>query len=201
MTDILNFPPRGDHRLEAYYIQVDADNLATRLRPALTSEMDHPCSQSATQHEELRPKIQLYQLFGIPQPKGSNLLKGSILPSDQVEKLMAVAREGPLDAFMAAWKDFDLNSQVGDEPFLESYNNSSKVGEHACLVRDLRVVSDPLSLPQQGRTALHIAAANGQLDIVRTICAVRDIEVNIRTNLVTHHCTWLAIHFLLIATL
>jgi hypothetical protein len=25
--------------------------------------------------------------------------------------------------------------------------------------------------------------------------------VNIRTNLVTHHCTWLAIHFLLIATL
>jgi ankyrin repeat protein len=93
---------------------------------------------------------------------------------------MAVAREGPLDVFIAAWKDFDLNSQVGDEPFLESYNNSSQVGEHTYLVRDSRVVSDPLPLLQHGRTALHIAAANGQLDIVRTICAVGDIEVNIK---------------------
>jgi len=159
---------------------MDADNLATWLRPALTSEMDHPCSQSATQHEELRPEEKPYRLFAKPQPKGSNLLKGSILPSDQVEKLMAVARDGPLDAFMAAWKDFDLNSQVGDEPFLESYNNSFKVWEHAYLGRYARVVSDALPLLQQGRTALHIAAANGQLEIVSTICAVPDVEVNIK---------------------
>lgn len=146
----------------------------------MTSEMDHPCSQSATQHEELRPEEEPYPLFVIPRPKRSNLLKGSILPSDQVEKLMAVGRDGPPDAFMAAWKGFDQNSQVGDEPFLESYNNSSKVPEHAYLVRDSRVVSDALPLLQQGRTALHIAAANGQLDIVRRICAVNDIEVNIK---------------------
>jgi ankyrin repeat protein len=109
------------------------------------------------------------QLFAIPGPKGS------ILPSDQVEKLMAVARDGPLDAFMAAWKKFDLNSQVGDEPFLESCNNSSKVPEHAYLDRATLV---PHAV--RGRTALHIAAANGQLDIVRTICAVKNIEVNIK---------------------
>ncbi|CAK9868604.1 unnamed protein product [Sphagnum jensenii] len=142
--------------------------------------MDHPCSQSATQHEELRPEEELFRLSAIPQPKDSDLLKGSILPSDQVEKLMAVARDGPLDAFMAAWKDFDLNYQVGDEPFLESFNNASKVPEDAYLVRGSRVVSDALPLLQQGRTALHIAAANGQLDIVRTICAFRHIEVNIK---------------------
>ncbi len=145
---------------------MDADNLATFLRPALTSEMDRPCSQSATQHEELRTEEG--PLFAIPRRKGSKL------PSDQVEKLMAVARDGPLDAFMAAWKKFDLNSQVGDEPFLESYNNSSEVPEHAYLDRATLV-----SHAAPGRTALHIAAANGQLNIVRTICAVKNIEVNI----------------------
>ncbi|CAM6016029.1 unnamed protein product [Sphagnum balticum] len=129
--------------------------------------MDHPCSQSATQHEELRTEDE--PLFAIPQPKRSKL------PSDQVEKLMAVARHGPLDAFTAAWKKFDLNSQVGDEPFLESYNNSSEVREHVYL--DKATLVSP-AVP--GRTALHIAAANGQLDIVRTICAVKNIEVNIK---------------------
>ncbi|CAK9211426.1 unnamed protein product [Sphagnum troendelagicum] len=97
--------------------------------------MDHPCSQSATQHEELRPEEEPYRLFAIPHPRGTNLPKGSVLPSDQVEKLMAVARDGPLNAFMAAWKDFDLNSHVGDKPFLESYNNPSKVPKHAYLDR------------------------------------------------------------------
>ncbi len=146
---------------------MDADNLATFLRPALTSEMDRPFSQSATQYEELRTEEE--PLFAIPRRKGSKL------PSDQVEKLMAVARDGPLDAFMAAWKKFDLNSQVGDEPFLESYNNSSEVPEHANLDRETLV-----SHAAPGRTALHIAAANGQLNIVRTICAVKNIEVNIK---------------------
>ncbi len=137
--------------------------------------MDHPCSQSATQHEELRPEGEPYRLFAIPHPRGFDLPTVSILPSDQVEKLMTVARDGPLDAFVAAWKDFDLNSRVGDEPFLESYNNASKVRKHAYLDRATLV-----SHVVPGRTALHIAAANGQLNIVRTICAVKNIEVNIK---------------------
>ncbi|CAM6003404.1 unnamed protein product [Sphagnum jensenii] len=149
---------------------------ATCFSAAITSEMDESNSKSATMSEEAQtgndkqgPTLRSYEL--VASPKGSEhstITRTSI----EVFELMTVAKDGPVEDFVKFWSGIDLNSMVGTsgdyhfgEP-LEDYAWKDALGKEPSF--------------EFVTTALHMAAANGQADIVEKICSVPHIQLNLR---------------------
>ncbi|CAM6016183.1 unnamed protein product [Sphagnum balticum] len=90
--------------------------------------------------------------------------------------LMNAASVGPPEEFLESWAGVDLNSQADwyqplwTETYIPIVSNETR---HLIWQRALPVV-------QNGRTALHMAASNGQAEIVSYICAVPGINVNVQ---------------------
>ncbi|CAK9209230.1 unnamed protein product [Sphagnum troendelagicum] len=113
----------------------------------------------------------MYDLFAI-----WNEFHSSDLDKNRVEELMEAARDGPIEKFMQFWSGVDLNSQVKDES--PSFTGGAKDDKLIIDINDtLRVDGEYVVCP--GRTALHMAAANGQVEIVSLICGVRGVRINI----------------------
>jgi ankyrin repeat protein len=183
---------------------------ATCFSAAVTSEMDESNSKSATMPEEAQTvndkegsTRRSYAL--VASPKGSEdstMKKLSNLPSDQVFKLMTVAKDGPVEDFLEFWDGVDLNSAGtsrdynideplkdyawkdcrGEEPSYESYSWKDLRGrgplDEFYAWNNWRGREQPYE--DIATTALHMAAANGQAGIVKKICSVRHIELNLR---------------------
>ncbi|KAH9569362.1 hypothetical protein CY35_03G129100 [Sphagnum magellanicum] len=162
----------------------------------MTSEMDKSNSKSATMPEEAQTgndkqgsTTQRSDAL-VASPKGSEdstIKKLSNLPSDEFLKLMTVAKDGPVEDFLKFWGGVDLNSAGASR----DYNIGEPLGDYAWKVwrgkepshefyawKDRRGQEPPYE--DIGTTALHMAAANGQADIVKKICSVEHIELNLR---------------------
>jgi ankyrin repeat protein len=90
--------------------------------------------------------------------------------------LMNAAMVGPPEKFLELWAGVNLNSQAvwyQTDWILEYNPNQSKETQDVIAERALPAV-------QNGRTALHMAASNGQAEIVRYICTVPGINVNVQ---------------------
>jgi len=98
-----------------------------------------------------------------------------------VKEMMEAARDGPIEKFKQLWSGVDLNFQVKDGP--SSITRGAEHGEHIFQNREARreemLGVDGEYVVRLGRTALHMAAANGQAEIVSLICRVPDVRVNI----------------------
>ncbi len=111
----------------------------------------------------------------------SELMKFSDLDANRVKEMMEAARDGPLNKFRHLWRRVDLNFHVKDES-----RSFTRWAEHGLTPQQpdarreetLRMDGEYVVCP--GRTALHMAAANGQEAIVRFICGARDVRVNIK---------------------
>jgi len=97
----------------------------------------------------------------------SELMKLSDLDANRVKEMMEAARDGPVDKFRDLWDGVDLNSQVKDES-----RSFTRWAEHGLTTQQpdarreetLRMDGEYVVCP--GRTALHMAVANGQEEIV-----------------------------------
>ncbi len=151
---------------------------ATCFSAAMTSEMDKSNSKSATMPEEAQTgNDKQGSTQGsdplVASPKGSEdstIKKVSNLPLDEVFNLMRVAQDGPVEDFLKFWGGVDVNSmariprEFGDP--LEDYAGKDARGKESSF--------------QFTTTALHMAAANGQTDIVKQICSVEHIQLNLQ---------------------
>ncbi len=152
---------------------------ATCFSAAMTSEMEKSNSKSATMSEEAqtgndKQGSTLRSNPLVASPKGSEhstITKLSNLTSIEVFKLMTVAKDGPVEDFIKFWSGVDLNSMV---PTSGNYQFGEPLEDYAW--NDAR--------GKRGKdfvtTALHMAAANGQADIVEQICLVEHIELNLQ---------------------
>lgn len=153
---------------------------ATCFSAAMTSEMDKSNTKSATMPQEAQTgndkqgSTQRIDAL-VASPKGSEdstMKKLSNLPSDEVFELMTVAKDGPVEDFLKFWGGVDLNSMPRTssdfylgEP-LEDYAWKDARGKEPSF--------------EFATTALHMAAANGQADIVKQICSVEHIQLNLQ---------------------
>jgi ankyrin repeat protein len=146
----------------------------------MTSEMDKSNSKSATMPEEAQTRNDKQGSTRrsdalVASPKGSEdstITKLSTLSSEKVFELMTVAKDGPVQDFLKFWGGFDLNSTVGTSG---DYHFGEPLEDYAW--KDAR--GKKLSF-EFVTTALHMAAANGQADIVEQICSVEHIQLNLQ---------------------
>ncbi len=146
----------------------------------MTSEMDKSNSKSATMPEEAQTGNDKQGSTRrsdalVASPKGSEdstITKLSTLSSEKVFKLMTVAKDGPVQDFLKFWGGYDLNSTAGTSG---DYHFGEPLKDYAW--KDAR--GEKLSF-EFVTTALHMAAANGQADIVEQICSVEHIERNLQ---------------------
>jgi len=94
------------------------------------------------------------------------------LTSDDFLNLMTVAKDGPVEDFLKFWGGVDLNSAGASR----DYKIFNPLEDYAWKHRRRQ----KLPYEDMGTTALHMAAANGQWDIVKKICSVKHIELNLR---------------------
>jgi ankyrin repeat protein len=91
--------------------------------------------------------------------------------------LMNAAMVGPPEKFLKLWAGVNLNSQAEwfSEPSKYTVDRPNQTNE-------IQGMKGESALPavERGRTALHMAASNGQAEIVRYICAVPGINVNVQ---------------------
>jgi ankyrin repeat protein len=107
----------------------------------------------------------------------SELMKFSDLDANRVKEMMEAARDGPLNKFRHLWRRVDLNFHVKDES-----RSFTRWAEHGLTPQQpdarreetLRMDGEYVVCP--GRTALHMAAANGQVDIVDAICRTPKVD-------------------------
>ncbi|CAK9266335.1 unnamed protein product [Sphagnum jensenii] len=94
--------------------------------------------------------------------------------------LLDAAMVGPPEKFLKLWAGVNLNSQV-----VCSSESSKEMKQKYIVDHPNQDVTVGSALPavQKGRTALHMAAYNGQAEIVSYICAVRGINVNVQDQL------------------
>ncbi|CAM6016184.1 unnamed protein product [Sphagnum balticum] len=90
---------------------------------------------------------------------------GDLTPESQSD-LMNAAMVGPPEKFLELWAGVNLNSQAV----------CNKKSQLAAIVES----TSALPVVRTGGTALHMAASNGQAEIVRYICAVPGIDVNVQ---------------------
>jgi ankyrin repeat protein len=100
----------------------------------------------------------------------------SDLDANRVKEMMEAARDGPIETFKKLWSGVDLNFHVKVDSRGAELGHPQE--QDARREETLRVDGKYVVCP--GRTALHMAVANGQEEIVRFICGVRDVRVNIK---------------------
>ncbi len=154
---------------------------ATYFSAAMTSAMDESNSKSATMPEEAQTGNDKQGSTRrsdalVASPKGSEdstITKLSNLTSDKVFKLMTVAKEGPVQDFLKFWGGVDLNLMLGTSG---DYEFGEPLEDYAW--KDARGKEPSFGCVKT--TALHMAAANGQADIVKQICSVKHIQLNLQ---------------------
>jgi ankyrin repeat protein len=102
---------------------------------------------------------------------------------DEAREILRAARSGNLDTFTRLLADYNVNFQApaisgGHEaPTVEKYADD----HHILQAWRKHIIENALPAFHQGRTSLHMAASNGQLQIVRYICRnqhpQRDINI------------------------
>ncbi len=111
----------------------------------------------------------------------SELMKFPDLDANRVKEMMEAARDGPVGKFRDLWDGVDLNFHVKDES-----RSFTRWAEHGLTTEQpdarreetLRMDGEYVVCP--GRTALHMAVANGQVEIVRFILrnGSEDLDIN-----------------------
>jgi ankyrin repeat protein len=105
---------------------------------------------------------------------------GDLTPESH-RHLMNAAMVGPPKQFLELWAGVNLNSQAvwSSEPS-EELKQKYTVDHPNHDKMDGVYAERALPAVQKGRTALHMAASNGQAEIVRYICTVPGINVNVK---------------------
>jgi ankyrin repeat protein len=107
-------------------------------------------------------------------------MKFSDLDANRVEEMMEAARDGPFYKFRDLWDGVERNFHVQDES--RSFTRRAELGLtlqelDARREETLRMDGEHVVCP--GRTALHMAVANGQRAIVRWILEWHTVDINI----------------------
>ncbi|CAK9211563.1 unnamed protein product [Sphagnum troendelagicum] len=104
------------------------------------------------------------------------------LNRESLSDLMNAAMVGPPEKFLELWNGVDLNSEAVWCSESSSELKQKYIVDHPNQAKEMQDVILGYALPavHTGRTALHMAASNGQYEIVRYICAVPGINVNLR---------------------
>jgi len=149
------------------HIQVNVNKFNNlNLSSALTSAMAAPPLEGET------VSLEALTAKGVPR---------DLTPEFDIDKLDA-AMVGPPQRFLELWAGVNLNSRAvwSSEPSKELVQKYTV--DHPNQTDEMPAVIREMALPavQKGRTALHVAASNGQADIVRYICAVPGINVNVQ---------------------
>jgi ankyrin repeat protein len=123
---------------------------------------------------------------GLPgDPRGYYGFAMARCPSpNEAREILRAARSGDLDTFTRLLADYNVNFQAdasaisGDHeaPTIESYARDHDIPQEW----RRHIIENALPAFHQGRTSLHMAASNGQLQIVHYICmnhSQRDINI------------------------
>ncbi|CAK9868742.1 unnamed protein product [Sphagnum jensenii] len=109
---------------------------------------------------------------------------GDLTPESHSD-LMNAAMVGPPEKFLELWAGVDLNSQAVWSSGPPDELKQKYIVDHPNQAKEMPDLIEGWALPavQKGRTALHMAASNGQAEIVRYICGVPGINVNVQDRL------------------
>ncbi|CAK9868743.1 unnamed protein product [Sphagnum jensenii] len=109
---------------------------------------------------------------------------GDLTPESHSD-LMNAAMVGPPEKFLELWNGVDLNSRAVWSSESSTELKQKYIVEHPNQAKEMQDVIQGWALPavQKGRTALHMAASNGQAEIVSYICKVPGINVNVQDEL------------------
>lgn len=131
-------------------------------------------SKSTTRQQN--PRMVLPSLFASRDESPSFYLH-----ENRVKEIMEAARDGPIRRFEDVWISLDLNLRVTDwrrSAIRRTKHGNIPQNPHARREETLRVDGEYVVCP--GRTALHMAVASGQKEIVSLICGVPNVRVDIK---------------------
>ncbi len=149
------------------HILVNANKFnSLNLRSALTSAMEAPPLKGEI------GSLEALTAKGVPR---------DLTPEFDVD-LLDAAMVGPPEKFLKLWAGVNLNSQAVWSSESSKELKPMYTVDHPNQIEKMQDVIVGRALPgvQKARTALHLAASNGQYQIVSYICAVRGINVNVQ---------------------
>ncbi len=152
------------------HIQVNANKFnSLNLSSALRSAMEAPPLEGET------GSLEALTAKGVPRD----------LTTLFDYRLLDAAMVGPPEEFLKLWAGVNLNSQVVCSSESSKELKPMYTVDHPNQTKEMQDVIVGRALPavQEGRTALHMAASNGQAEIVSYICAVPGINVNVQDQL------------------
>jgi ankyrin repeat protein len=96
--------------------------------------------------------------------------------------LMDAALVAPPEKFLKLWAGVNLNSKAAWSSESSKKLKEKYISDHPNLIKEMQdvIVGSALTAVQKGRTALHMAASNGQAEIVSYICVVPGIDMNVQ---------------------